>query len=154
MKTKQDRINHYLKILDEDLFINLRKSTRTVTKFYDNYLKATGIRATQLNVLIAILIINGGNLTQIANELSMDRTTLARNTRPLEKDGIIKIEKLSDRRFKRCSLTEKGIIIFDKSIIMFEEAKKQIEEKIEKDLYRQLNSYLKCIEETIKDLTY
>ena len=48
-------------------------------------------------------------INALARELVMDRTTLGRNILPLERDGLITIEKgASDARSKELRLTRKG----------------------------------------------
>lgn len=92
----------------QDCCFNLRKVTRAVTQFYDRYLEPAGIRATQFTLLLTLTSASGKTLTEMAKELVMDRTTLTRNLKPLEKAGLIVTKKLSDRRTKGYGLTEKG----------------------------------------------
>ncbi len=56
--------------------LNLRKVTRAVTQYYDRYLEPAGLRATQFNLLAALFSTKGKTLTEIAESLVMDRTTL------------------------------------------------------------------------------
>ena len=47
-------------------------------------------------------------VTRLAKMVVMDRTTLTRNLKPLEKKGLIKVTPGKDRRMKVVTLTEKG----------------------------------------------
>ena len=48
-------------------------------------------------------------INELAGQSVMDRTTLARNVKPLERDGLIRIEPAqSDRRAKELRLTKSG----------------------------------------------
>lgn len=48
-------------------------------------------------------------INALADDLVMDRTTVGRNIRPLERDGLIRIESApSDRRAKELHLTKSG----------------------------------------------
>jgi DNA-binding MarR family transcriptional regulator len=46
--------------------------------------------------------------SSLADVLGMDRTTLTRNLRPLEREGLVKIISGSDRRVRLVSLTRLG----------------------------------------------
>src|SRR5271155_563431 len=86
----------------------LRKVTRAVTQFYDRHLEPANIRSTQFTLLLTLSAATGKTLTEMAEGLVMDRTTLTRNLKPLEKGGLITTVKLADRRSKGYVLTDKG----------------------------------------------
>jgi DNA-binding MarR family transcriptional regulator len=87
---------------------NLRKATRAVTQFYDAALQPSGLKSTQFSLLSTVErqgpIVMGG----LAEVLVMDRTTLTRNLKPLEGQGLIRVEPGEDRRARIISLTAKG----------------------------------------------
>jgi len=87
---------------------NLRKATRAVTQFYEAALQPAGLKATQFTILATLGELGEPALTQFAKALVMDRTTLTRNLRPLEKDGLIVVEPDIDRRVRKVRLTGKG----------------------------------------------
>ena len=91
---------------------NLRRGARAVTQYYDNLFQAHGIRATQFTVLSALVIAeaqrNLPTITFMAEALVMDRTTLARNLKPLERDELVVIEPGDDRRTRIIRLTDQG----------------------------------------------
>ncbi|MDP6390851.1 MAG: MarR family winged helix-turn-helix transcriptional regulator [Alphaproteobacteria bacterium] len=88
--------------------LNLRKATRAVTQYYDAALQPSGLKSTQFSLLSVVEtqgpIVMGG----LAEVLVMDRTTLTRNLKPLEAQGLIRIEPGKDRRARIVSLTAKG----------------------------------------------
>ena len=87
----------------------LRQAARHVTQFYDQFLAPTGLRATQFSILAKLKRIGPMTINALASDLVMDRTTLGRNIRPLQRDGLIAIVKgRSDRRSKELHLTEAG----------------------------------------------
>ncbi|MGH8659094.1 MAG: MarR family winged helix-turn-helix transcriptional regulator, partial [Gammaproteobacteria bacterium] len=87
---------------------NLRKATRAVTQLYDEVLRETGIRVTQLTLLVAAYLSGEIPISQMAEVLVMDRTTLTRNLKPLEAQGLIAIRSGADRREKLVTLTTRG----------------------------------------------
>src|SRR6476619_450183 len=68
---------------------NLRKAARAVTQYYDDALRPSGIRSTQFSLLSAIREFGTVNIGRLAEESVMDRTTLTRNLKLLEEEGLI-----------------------------------------------------------------
>jgi DNA-binding MarR family transcriptional regulator len=92
----------------------LRQATRHVTQFYDQFLTPTGLRATQYSILARLKRRGAMTINSLAAELVMDRTTLGRNIRPLQRDGLIAVGPgKSDRRRKDLSLTRAGLARFE-----------------------------------------
>ncbi len=87
---------------------NLRKAARAVTQLYDEALRSTGLRATQLALLMATRVRGPVTVKDLAKTIVTDRTTLTRNLRPLEKQGLIRIELGEDRRERIVTLTGRG----------------------------------------------
>jgi DNA-binding MarR family transcriptional regulator len=92
----------------------LRQATRHVTQFYDQCLTATGIRATQYSILARLNRKGPMTINTLAAELVMDRTTLGRNVRPLQRDVLIAVGSgETDRRQKQLRLTPAGSARFE-----------------------------------------
>ena len=87
---------------------NLRKATRAVTQLYDKVLRPSGIRVTQLGLMVATRVQGPVTVKHLAETTVTDRTTLTRNLRPLEKQGLIRIEPGEDRRERIVTLTNRG----------------------------------------------
>src|SRR5476649_265532 len=86
----------------------LRKASRRLSQAYDEFLGPSGLRSTQLSVLAEIDRGAGvaPTMGELADALAMDRSTLGKNLRPLERDGFItSVVDQSDRRTKRIALT-------------------------------------------------
>jgi DNA-binding MarR family transcriptional regulator len=88
----------------------LRQATRHVTQFYDQFISPLGLRATQYSILARLARRGAMTINALAAELVMDRTTLGRNIRPLQRDGLIAVGPgKSDRRSKEVRLTRAGV---------------------------------------------
>lgn len=87
----------------------IRQAARHVTQFYDQLLAPTGLRATQFAILSRLRQHGPMSINTLAARLVMDRTTLGRNIRPLERDGLIEVAASpADRRRRELRLTEAG----------------------------------------------
>lgn len=84
-----------------------------VTQMYDVGFQPYGIKAGQFSLLATLA--KGGDMTLsvLADVLVMDRTTLTRNLKPLERDGLLRIDAGDDQRVRRISLTPLGVAKFD-----------------------------------------
>ena len=87
----------------------VRQAARYVTQLYDRHMAEIGLRTSQYGILARLQRLGPMTINQLAGELVMDRTTLGRNIRPLERDGLITITRgRSDRRIKQLQLTAAG----------------------------------------------
>jgi DNA-binding MarR family transcriptional regulator len=84
---------------------NLRKAARAVTQLYDEFLRPSGLRATQFSLLMLIRGMGPIRVTELADEAVMDRTTLKRNLELLEREGMVRIQPGADARVREVSLT-------------------------------------------------
>jgi DNA-binding MarR family transcriptional regulator len=91
----------------------LRQAARHVSQFYDQFLIANGLRATQYSILARLQRKGPMSINALADELVMDRTTLGRNILPLQRDGLISVRPgRIDRRSKELQLTRAGAARF------------------------------------------
>jgi len=104
------------------IHFNLRKAMRAVSQHYDKILQPTGLRGTQFSILSAISILGQVSITDLAERMVMDRTTLTRNLKPLELETFISISPGEDRRIKVVKLTAQGRSILKKAMPYWKEA--------------------------------
>ncbi|HEV7874298.1 MAG TPA: MarR family winged helix-turn-helix transcriptional regulator [Enterovirga sp.] len=87
----------------------IRKAARHVTQHYDRALAPAGLRTTQYSILVRLMRSGPRTINELADDLAMDRTTMGRNIRPLERDGLVAIATdAHDRRRRALSVTETG----------------------------------------------
>ena len=90
------------------LCFNLRKAARVLTQTYDAALRPAGITAPQFTLLTALERQGPVSLSDLAAALGMDRTTLTRNLKPLQRDGLVVSAEGDDRRVRLLTLTVAG----------------------------------------------
>jgi DNA-binding MarR family transcriptional regulator len=108
----------------------VRAAARSVTGAYDEALRPTGLRATQLAVLAAVGIDGSASITALAQLLGMDRSTLSRNLGPLEKDGLVRIGSEGWRRSRTLEITRKGKAQLSKALPFWEKAQEGLRRKL------------------------
>jgi DNA-binding MarR family transcriptional regulator len=98
--------------------MNLRQAARVVTGYFDEQLKSTGLRVTQLNLLMAIEVATPLTMTGLAEILAMDRTTLTRNLKLLRRRNLVEPTRIA--------LTQKGRRAAADAIPIWERAQAQV----------------------------
>jgi len=107
--------------------LNIRKAARAVTSLYDTVLRpTTGLRSTQAILLMAIATAGTPTISRLAEYLVMDRTTLARDLKPLEDQGLVRITPGGDRRTRQLQLTDAGREKVREIIPLWEQAQTKI----------------------------
>ena len=117
---------------------NLRKTSRAVTQLYDDFLQPSGLLGTQFRLLGAVASNGPIPLAPLAEELTLDATTLARNLKPLEREGLVEVSVGEDRRTRMVKITEKGQAALFKAFPLWQEAQTWIIDHIGEDRWRMM----------------
>ena len=88
--------------------LQLRKATRVVTQLYDEALRPIGLRSTQLPILVTLAARGALSMTDLADSLVLDRTTLIRTLQPLQRRGLVEVGRDDGTRTRRAALTAAG----------------------------------------------
>ena len=126
MTLKMDDVGIGLERGQECACLNLRKASRAVTQLYDKALRASGLRATQLGLLMVARLQGPVTVKQVAEMTVTDRTTLTRNLKPLERQGLIRIEPGEDRRERMVTLTDRGQRALAHALPLWEKAQTRV----------------------------
>jgi DNA-binding MarR family transcriptional regulator len=87
----------------------VRQAARHVTQLYDRALQPYGLKTSQFGILASLARRGPMVINALAAALVMDPTTLGRNLRPLQRDGLVAIAVArADRRSRELRLTPKG----------------------------------------------
>jgi len=123
----------------------LRKASRAVTQFYDAALQESGLKVTQLTLLVSLTLAGPVPIGTLADELVMDRTTLTRNVELLVRDGLAEVVQGKDKRMKLLQSTEKGRAILDKAIPLWEQAQAALVSRLGKQNWTDLSQKLAAV---------
>ena len=123
---------------------NVRKAARVVTQLFDEVLQPTGLRSTQFTLLVAVARLREAPVTQLSRALVMDRTTLARNLKPLESLGLLTVEAGTDRRKHLAKLTEDGRQALASALPYWEQAQHRVVTRLGQERWHALRSSLQA----------
>src|SRR5471032_172620 len=124
----------------------LRKATRRVTQLYDAVLAPCGLKMSQCSILASIDRAGNPTMSDLAHVLILDRSALAHNMKPLERDGYVEqTRNESDGRSRRVTLTAAGLAKLAESNALWEQAQARFETVYGHDQAQQLRASLSII---------
>jgi MarR family transcriptional regulator, organic hydroperoxide resistance regulator len=106
----------------------IRKAGRIATRNYDNILKPCRLKVTQFGMLANIARNPATTVSDLAELLSMDQTTVSRNLRVLGKFGYIRFKgEITDHRIRRIQISDLGVSKMNEARPLWEQAQLEME---------------------------
>ncbi|MBS0269865.1 MAG: MarR family transcriptional regulator [Proteobacteria bacterium] len=107
--------------------IALRKAERRVTSVYDDALKPTGVNIAQFSLMRTIEREAPVSLSKIGRLAELDRSTVGRNVKVLERMGLVKTLHGEDQREAAVVLTARGRRVLVDGAKLWDEAQTAFE---------------------------
>ncbi len=124
---------------------SLRRAARAVTQLYDEVLRPTGLRITQLGILGATIAMEPITISRLAEATVTDRTTLTRNLKLLEKQGLIRMNSGTDRREREVALTDQGRDAVVKALPHWQKAQTDVVKALGEERWKLLRQELSAV---------
>jgi len=124
---------------------NLRKAARAVTQLYDEVLRPTGLRVTQFSILGATMAMEPVTVSRLAEATVTDRTTLTRNLKLLQEQGLIRVDPGNDRREREVTLTDQGRKAVAKAYPLWQKAQTHVVKGLGEGRWRGLRGELSAV---------
>ncbi|GAB1833075.1 hypothetical protein MyNCGM70_59840 [Achromobacter xylosoxidans] len=106
----------------------LRKATRRVSQLYDTVLAPCGLKVSQHSILVHIARAGTPSMTDLARAMVLDRSALAHNLKPLQRDGYVRMARDErDGRSRRVALTDAGRDKLAESKRLWKDAQRRFE---------------------------
>ena len=106
--------------------INLRKTAKHITDYYNKAIEACGLTVSQFSVLWNLDYLGQSNTTALAERVGLDRSTLVRNLKPLLTGGFMKDSAPEGQRDRVLGVTSKGKMALEIGIPLWKEAQKKV----------------------------
>lgn len=90
------------------LCTSLRKAAHDLTRYYDDALAPAGLTVTMYRLLKQCAEAPDRTVTGLAQRLELDRSTLGRNLRVLEREQLVTFAQGKDARHREAHVTRKG----------------------------------------------
>ncbi len=118
---------------------NSRLAARRITQFLDREVASCGLTAAQLGLMAQIAAAADDTLGALARRAGLDQSTLSRNLRPLEGEGLIEIAVVeTDLRRRAVGLTEAGARRLEAAVPVWRKAQARLAKRLSPDLARRL----------------
>ena len=117
---------------------NLRMTSRAITRFYGETAGPGPLLGPQMSLLMVASHLPRPTIMHMAEQLSMDRTTVTRNLKPLEAKGLLRVEEGEDRREKLVRLTKSGETALTVMLERWEHVQRRVVEKLGVDRVNRL----------------
>lgn len=127
--------------------INLRRTTNTITELYDNILSPTGLSVNQFSLLKNAARLEQCSISDLANYVGLERTTLTRSLKPLFEKGYLVDASAEGKRNREILVTTAGKDILEIAGPLWESAQAKVEEHIGKERVTQLNEIISLLSE-------
>ena len=124
------------KVAESCMGMRVRRAARVVANHYDKHLKPSGLKGTQFTLLNTIFMNPAANIGKLADILGLDRTTLNRNLKPLERKGWIRSGSGKDPRTRTLKLTKEGTRILQNALPHWLEAQSGVMETVDHRIRR------------------
>lgn len=107
----------------------MRKASRRLTALYDEVMAPSGLRSTQYAILRTITASSPISINELGEALVMDRSAVGHSLRPLQRDGLISLDRDStDRRSVNVTLTAEGRRRFEEATVFWRSAQERVAE--------------------------
>jgi DNA-binding MarR family transcriptional regulator len=112
--------------------LNIHRAGRTVAKKFDDAFRMLGVNHWQFSLLMTINKPDGMTVSELANALVVDRTTITANVKPLERMGLISITVgETDARSRQIQLTREGVDLLKEAFPIWERVNGEIGHVVE-----------------------
>ncbi len=125
--------------------ILLRKASRKVSSYYDEALAPLGVNIGQFSLLRNINRLAPISLTDLSVQVELDRSTVGRNTKVLERMGLVAIGHGEDQREAMLTVAPKGAAILKEGAPLWDGVQDEIEARLGAEKTRQLQELLAAL---------
>jgi DNA-binding MarR family transcriptional regulator len=127
---------------DACLCTGLRQTAHAMTEIYDKALSPSGLKITMFRVVRRLSEAGEPTISELAKIVGLDRSSLGRNLKVLEREELVTFVGSTDERSKIVQLTSKGIKALETALPLWRGVQKRMKSSLgaEKDaVFRMLS---------------
>lgn len=106
---------------------SLRQVAQATTEIYDRALEPSGLKITMFRVLRRLSHAGEPTISELARIVELDRSSLGRNLKVLERQNLVRFSEGDDERSKLVRLTPKGRAALDKALPLWTKAQARMQ---------------------------
>ena len=121
----------------------IRQAARFVSQLYERHVSQAGVTAAQFTLLAAIHRRPGVTMADLADAMVMERTTLVRALKPLQRDGLVTAaQQDASTRAVALSLSDAGKKTLGEASLRWRDAQREFEDKFGRERAGELRKSL------------
>lgn len=129
---------------------NVRKTARVLTQEYDQFITPSGLKTTQFTALAVINKLGPIMMTDLAKAMEIDRTSLTRNLKLIEKDGFITTRPGEDARSRIVEMTADGREKLEEAKVLWTNIQSRIVENFGEERFAFLRDELAALRSVVQ----
>ena len=129
---------------------NVRKTARVLTQEYDQSITPSGLKTTQFSALAVINKLGPVMITDLAKAMEIERTSLTRNLKLIERDGFIESRSGEDARSRIVEITKAGQEKLNEAQDLWEIVQSRIVEKFGEKRFEFLRDELAVLRSVVR----
>jgi len=122
-----------------------RNASRKLSRRYDDALRPLGLKCSQYSMLVIITLTEDRTLTELAGHVGLERTTLIRNLKPLEREGWVKVSEEGYRRARTVEITEQGLAKLEEALPIWYATQKSLKEELGEGTWQSVHQSLEAL---------
>ncbi len=131
------------RLVEQCLLFDVHRLGRAMTSLYNAYLRETDLTIAQFTLLRNIAAMAPVGMTEIAEAMLMDRTSVTRLIEPLVKRDLIATEAAQDKRRRNVVVTRRGLATVAKSEKAWRDAQSDLLARVGPEQWRGLRGALR-----------
>jgi DNA-binding MarR family transcriptional regulator len=135
-------------IAAECIALRMRMLNRVVTNIYDDALRPLGLKASQMNILVAAAKMQTARPAEVCRRLHLDVSTLSRNVERMKARGWLEVVPDRDARAQPFRLTQKGRRLLSKAAPAWKKAQQRAKNLLGADVVDRLGEAVHRVHES------
>lgn len=120
-----------LTLLEDCNCFAARQAARHITRLYERHLDGAHLTSAQFSILVSLDVKQEMSMNELSAALVMDRTTLLRALKPLQREGLVKSQlNKQDTRQLLLSLTPEGLRRLKIATRLWHDAQREFEDQM------------------------
>lgn len=121
---------------------SLRRAARAVTRQYAETMRESGLQATQYSILGLLSSGKSRSISELADDLGLERTSMSRTLRPMAREGLITLSEEGFRRKRTVEVTSAGRARYEECLPLWRTAQARFAQKYNPEQLNQLHALL------------
>ncbi len=110
--------------------ICLRRATNQITEYYNQVLQPIGLTLNQFSLIGSLANLHTSTISELADYVGLERTTLTRTLKPLMKQGLIEDTSAPGTRSRALCLTHAGKQALRQGLPLWKQAQAEVRARL------------------------